>query len=79
MPLAVITTSLGSPKCEWVRLGYLQTLIANRQLLSHSSGFTYDSTHEGLKQWKAFHGRTDNTFTGSYVSSAFPLQMVFTC
>ena len=52
-------------------LGFLPKLTTTRQLLSHSSGFTYDMQHEGIKKWSTYVGRTENTFTGSYV--LFPL------
>ena len=39
----------------------------HRQLLTHTSGMIYDYGHDGLKEWSAYHGITENTFSGSLV------------
>ncbi|PQE13822.1 beta-lactamase protein [Rutstroemia sp. NJR-2017a BBW] len=49
------------------RLRNCTSPITLRQLLSHSSGFVYDKQHEGLQRWAAYVGKTEHTFTGSYV------------
>lgn len=53
--LAIVTLEL-----QWLRL-------MHRQLLTHTSGMIYDYGHDGLKEWSAYHGITENTFSGSLV------------
>lgn len=47
--------------------------ITLRQLLTHTSGMIYDYGHEGLKEWSAYHGIKDNTFSGTLKGYKKPL------
>ena len=44
-----------------------QSLTPSSQLLSHTSGFTYDGFDAGLKEWSSYTGRTAHSHCGSYV------------
>lgn len=47
--------------------------ITLRQLLTHTSGMIYDYGHDGLKEWSAYHGIKDNTFSGTLKGYQKPL------
>ncbi|KAF2686474.1 beta-lactamase/transpeptidase-like protein [Lentithecium fluviatile CBS 122367] len=47
--------------------------ITLRQLLTHTSGMIYDYGHDGLKEWSAYHGIKDNTFSGTLKGYTKPL------
>ncbi|KAF2463123.1 beta-lactamase/transpeptidase-like protein [Lindgomyces ingoldianus] len=47
--------------------------ITLRQLLTHTSGMIYDYGHDGLKEWSAYHGIQDNTFSGTLKGYQKPL------
>lgn len=47
--------------------------ITLQQLLTHTSGMIYDYGHDGLKEWSAYHGIIENTFSGSLIGYKKPL------
>ncbi|KAF2176492.1 esterase [Zopfia rhizophila CBS 207.26] len=68
--------SVEGPKKEDLRKPILKKVggpLTIRQLLSHTSGFTYDVSHEGLKRWSAYQKRTAHTFCGSMKGYTHPL------